>query len=159
MSMLPRHLCRLAARSSHHLSTRVLLPRQAKSWPSSDATHFAAAPRTHLSMGHLPIPSPMHHCILLLHTHTRGSAFLCRHCHRAHLVAAPLLRTTGAAAKGLNGSALAPSPPSNLVAGVVASQLHFSFSPPVMNSATTTSPFDLSLSGEPLAPFFLEELP
>jgi hypothetical protein len=103
--------------------------RRTKSWPSSHATLLAAAPRslprplpcasrataharkcasTHSSVGHLRIPSPTCHCILLLHTHMRDLAFLCHHCHQAHLIAAPPLRTTRAAAKGLNGSTLAP---------------------------------------------------
>jgi hypothetical protein len=86
--------------------------------------------------------------------------FLYHRCHRAHSTAAPALCTTGAATKGLNGSALAPrcSPP-NLITGVTAGRLLFSFSPSVVNNAATTSPFDSSPSGEPLAPFFHEELP
>jgi hypothetical protein len=114
--------------------------RRTKSWSSSHATLLAAAPRslprplpcasrataharkcasTHSSVGHLRIPSPMRHCILLLHTHVRDLAFLCRHCHQAHLIVAPPLRTTRAAAKGLNGSTLAPQCfPPNLITGV-----------------------------------------
>jgi hypothetical protein len=127
--ILPHRLCRFATWSPHHPSTRVLRPREAKSWPSSHATLLVAAPRslprplpraihataharkrtsTHSSVSHLLIPSPTCHCVLLLHTHARAFAFLCRHCRRAHLVVALPLCTIGAAAKGLNGSTLAP---------------------------------------------------
>jgi hypothetical protein len=55
---------------------------------------------------------------------------------------------------------LAPRAPlPNLITEVTVSRLQFSFFPPVVNSAATTSPFDSSPSSEPLAPFFLEEMP
>jgi hypothetical protein len=179
--MLPCHLCRFAARSPHHLSTRVLQPCQVKLWPSPHATPLAAMPHSlprplthtahatthackrasaHSSVGRLLIPSPTRHCILLLHTHAHAFTFLCSHCRRAHLTADRPLHRTNHPTNEHNGSGHPPpcfptTPPSLNPLKPAA----FQFFPAGHEQYPTASPSKSAAAGESLAPFFLKELP
>jgi hypothetical protein len=126
---LPRRLCRFAARSPHHPSTQVLRTRQVKSSCGRLLTPHSSLPRplsraahatthackhasAHSSVGRLLIPSPTCHCVLLLHTHVGAFAFLCHHCHRAHLAVDRPLHHTNHPTDKRNGSR---HPPPSLV--------------------------------------------
>jgi hypothetical protein len=120
-TMLLHYLYHLAARSPHHPSTGVLQPRQAKLWPSSHATHLVAAltatapaachlchnasMQAHTRAWVTSLSPPNAPLCLLLHTHMRASFSSAA---IAVELPPPPLRTIRAAAKGLNGSTLAP---------------------------------------------------